>query len=119
MNRLFGDVRYALRGFLKSPLFTIIAIASLALGLGANSAIFNLLDQVLLRPLPVKDASQLVLLTAPGPDRGSFEGDNSERIFSYPVYQEIRDRTTFFSDVIARYPTRTHLGYQGHSESVP
>jgi hypothetical protein len=84
MNRLLGDVRYALRGFLKNPLFTIIAITSLALGLGANSAIFNLLDQVLFRPLPVKDAHQLVLLTAPGPGRGSYEGDSFERIFSFP-----------------------------------
>jgi predicted permease len=102
----------------KSPLFTSVAIASLALGLGANTAIFSLLDQALLRPLPVKNPSELVLITSPGPNRGSFTGDNSDRLFSRPEYIDLRDRNQVFSGLIARAPGSANLVYQGHSEAV-
>jgi len=115
---LLADVRYAIRGFLKSPLFTIVAVASLALGLGANAAIFNLLDQVLFKALPVKAPSQLVMLDSPGPAQGSFEGDSFTRLFSYPLYTELRDRNHVFAGVMARYPTRVNFGHQGQTESV-
>ena len=65
MAAFLSDLRHSLRMLQKSPLFTTVAIASLALGLGANTAIFTVLDQVLLRPLPVKNPRELVLIEAP------------------------------------------------------
>ena len=66
MTDLWIDLRYAARTLWKSPLFTAVAVLSLALGIGANTAIFTLLDQVILRLLPVKDPKALVLLTSRG-----------------------------------------------------
>jgi len=102
----------------KSPLFTSVAITSLALGLGANTAIFSMLDQVLLRPLPVKNPGELVLVSSPGAARGMFDGDNSDRLFSRPFYIELRDRNQVFSGLIARFPTAVNFVSQGQSESV-
>ena len=113
-----SDLRHSLRTLKKSLLFTSVAIASLALGLGANTAIFSLLDQVLLRPLPVKNPYELVPLTSPGVNRGAFNGDNFDRLFSRIVYSEIRDRNQVFSGLIARAPVQANLVYQGHSEAV-
>jgi predicted permease len=118
MAAFSSDVRHSLRMLKKSPLFTSVAIASLALGLGANTAIFSMLDQALLRPLPVKDPRQLVLLTSPGSNRGSFEGDDSDRLFSRPLYLDVRDRNQVFSGVAARSPASANLVYQGQSEAV-
>jgi predicted permease len=114
----FSDLWHSLRILRKSPLFTAIAIGSLALGLGANTAIFSMLDQALLRPLPVRDPSQLVLITSPGTNRGSFNGDNPDRLFSRPLYLDIRGRNQVFSGVIARAPVSANLVYQGQSEAV-
>src|ERR1700722_2461105 len=86
MAAFLSDLRHSLRMLAKSPLFTTVAIVSLALGLGANTAIFSMLDQALLRPLPVKNPQELVLITSPGPNRGHFNGDNTDRLFSRPVY---------------------------------
>jgi len=102
----------------KSPLFTSVAIASLALGLGANTSIFNMLDQAILRPLPVKNPRQLALITTPGAARGMYNGDNSERLFSRPFYIELRDRNQVFSGLLARFPAAVNFVYQGQSESI-
>jgi putative ABC transport system permease protein len=118
MPALLSDLRHSLRMLRKSPLFTTVAIASLALGLGANTAIFSLLDQALLRPLPVTKPHELVLVTSPGPNRGSFTGDNSDRLFSRPLYIDLRDRNQVFSGLIARAPESANLLYQGQSEAV-
>ncbi len=118
MAAFLSDLRHTLRALQKSPLFTTVAIASLALGLGANTAIFTLLDQVLLRPLPVKNPRELVLIEAPGPNRGHFSGDNSDRLFSRPFYIDLRDRNQVFSGLIARFPHAANFVYQGQSESV-
>src|SRR5688572_31582314 len=66
MSHVFADIRFALRSFAKAPVFTVVAITSLALGIGANTAIFTLMDQVLLRALPVQDPEQLVLVFSRG-----------------------------------------------------
>src|SRR5579863_6192847 len=118
MAAFLSDLRHSLRMLQKSPLFATVAIASLALGLGANTAIFTVLDQILLRPLPVKDPRELVLVSLPGPSRGMFSGDNSERLFSRPFYIELRDRSQVFSGLFARFPTSANFVYQGQSESV-
>ena len=96
---MWADFRYALRGLRRSPLFASVAILSLALGIGANSAMFTLLDQVLLRKLPVKDPEQLVMLHQQGQHMGSNMGS---RMNSYPLYQDLRERAEPFSDVLCR-----------------
>jgi len=77
-----SDVRLALRGLRRSPLFAAVAIASLALGIGANTAIFTLIDQILLRKLPVRAPQQLVMLYQQGSNMGSNMG---ARMHSYPL----------------------------------
>ena len=75
MRHLLSDLRFALRAWRNHPGFTAVAILSMALGIGANTAIFTLVDQVLLRQLPVKDPQQLVQLTMDGMHFGSNWGD--------------------------------------------
>jgi hypothetical protein len=85
-------------GLLRSPLFASVAILSLALGIGANTAIFTLIDQILLRKLPVKNPDELVMLHQEGPHSGSNMGS---RMHSYPMYQEFQKRAEPFSEVLA------------------
>ena len=120
MNNRFAnlraDVRLALRSWRKSPTFAIIAILSIGLGIGANAAIFTLVDQVLLRALPVKSAHELVQVTFTGSRYGNNWGDGSE--LSYPVYKEIRENNQVFTDVFARFGTAFHIGAGGRTERV-
>ena len=97
MGPLLADLKFALRTLRRSPLFTSIAILSLALGIGANTAIFTLMDQLLLRVLPIKDPGTLVMLYQEGPHMGSNSGP---RMHSYPLYRtssrrQNRLRTSF------------------------
>src|SRR5271157_83614 len=87
---IWNDLRYASRTFRKAPLFTGVAVLSLGLGIGANTAIFSLLDQILLRLLPVKEPQELVLLTMRGPHYGSNWGGNA---ISYPMYKDLKTTT--------------------------
>ncbi len=93
--RLLADLRYAFRTLAKSPSFTLIAIVSLALGIGANTAMFSFVDSMLLRPLPVPDSDRIVEIdsTAPGTRLGAI---------SHPDYEEFRDRTKTL-DALASY----------------
>src|SRR5580704_4385293 len=99
----FQDIRYACRVLQKSPGFTSIAVLTLALGIGANTAIFSLIDAVMLRLLPVDHPEQLVLLTDPS-ERG-VSVDTSERgvreRMSYPEFQELRANNKVFSGMFA------------------
>jgi predicted permease len=115
MSKLTQDLRFALRSFRKSPVFATVAIASLALGIGANTAIFTLMDQILLRMLPVKDPEQLVQLDQKGPNQGSIHG---ERMFSYPMYKDFRDRNEVFSGVLARFMTDVSMTHKQQTERV-
>jgi len=99
MSTIWSDFRYALRGLRRSPLFASVAILSLALGIGANSAIFTLMDQVLLRKLPVDRPEELVMLHQTGAHMGSNMG---ARMHSYPLYGDLKRRAEPFADVIAR-----------------
>jgi predicted permease len=110
---LIQDVRFALRGLKQAPIFTTVAVLSVALGIGANTAIFTLLDQVLLRLLPVKDPQQLVLLTSRGPDYGNSRGWN---MLSYPMYSDFRDRSEPFSGVFCRYSLPLNVTFNGRTE---
>jgi predicted permease len=114
---LLDELRYALRNLRKTPVFTTVAIGSLALGIGANTAIFSLLDQVLLRTLPVKDPQELVkLYFGSGPFRGS-QRCNADCI-SYPAYRDIRDRNQVFSSVLARWPMPMSFSEGDRTERV-
>ena len=85
---IFRDLRYAVRGLARSPLFTSVALVSIALGIGANTAIFTLVDEVLLRRLPVKSPDQLVLFNGARNHYGNNSGGN---MLSFPMYEDFRD----------------------------
>ena len=99
-DALMQDLRYGVRMLLKQPGFTLVAVLSLALGIGANTAIFSLLDAVLLKSLPVQEPDKLVLF-GKGEDGGMTNSfpNRSTDLFSYPFYQEVRQRNEVFSEV--------------------
>ncbi len=113
MSNFWGDLRYAFRSLRKAPVFTAVAILSLALGIGANTAIFTLLDQILLRLLPVKNAKELTLLTMRGRHYGSNWGGNA---ISYPMYRDFQDRNQVFSVMFCRFIREVSLNFDGHTE---
>src|SRR5215470_19353328 len=115
MGHLGQDLRFAARSFRKSPVFVAVAVFSLALGIGANTAIFTLVDQLLLRLLPVKDPQQLVMFWGRGPHYGS---NNGRYRLSYPMYEDFRDHTSVFSGVVCRYPTSFNVSEGGNTERV-
>src|SRR5271170_8340170 len=103
MQSFLQNLSYALRQLRKSPGFTFTVILTLALGIGANAAVFTLFDQVLLRMLPVEQPKELVRFEWSGSFSGSmssFGGDN-DNYFSYPMYKDLRDRNQVFSGMIA------------------
>ncbi|HTR36918.1 MAG TPA: ABC transporter permease [Bryobacteraceae bacterium] len=113
MGSIVNDVRFALRSFRKSPLFTGVAVLSLALGIGANTAVFTLLDQVLLRLLPVKNPRELVLLNMRGFHYGSNWGYNA---LSYPMYRDFSEHNSVFTGMFCRFGTDISLGFNGQTE---
>jgi hypothetical protein len=96
MGRLVSDVQFALRNLRRSPLFTFLAVGSLALGIRANAAIFTLVDRLLLRLLPVKNPAQLEQISSTGPHMGSNRGPHAS---SYPMYGDFQRRAPAFSYV--------------------
>jgi predicted permease len=117
METFLQDMRYGLRTLVKNPGFTVIAVLTLALGLGANTAIFSLTDQILLRLLPVENPKELVVLRSPGPKSGRVwsDGDNASP-FSYPLYKEIRDNNNVFSGLLARFAISLSVAGEGQTE---
>ena len=116
MNGVLQDVRYALRQLRKSPGFTAVAVLTLALGIGANTGIYCLLDQAMLRSLPVKDPDQLVLLRYSGDYPGhSFNRNDIHFYFSYPMYRDLRDQDSVFSGLLAT--AWVPVGVQSHGQS--
>lgn len=115
----FEDLHYAFRGLRKSPMFTIVALLSLGLGIGANTAIFSLMDQALLRSLPVKHPEQLVLFSANGPRRGQVNTSYGDiYTFSYPMYRDFRDGNRVFSGLLARFPISFSMSWHDQTERV-
>ena len=112
---LMTEVRLALRGWRRAPIFTVVAILSIALGIGATTAIFTLVDQVLLRPLPVRNPHELVQVTARAV-YGENWGDGTE--ISFPMYKDLRDNNQVFSGMFARFGFDLHIGYGGQTERV-
>jgi predicted permease len=115
MAAILQDFRYSLRTLLKSPVFLAVAVLSLALGIGANTAIFTLINQLILQPLPVKDPEQLVMLAGRGKHYG---GNNGPDRLSYPMYREIRDNNQVFSGMFCTYPGTGSVSFQGTTELI-
>ena len=115
MGNLLQDLRFALRTIRRAPLFAAVAILSLALGIGANTAIFSLMDQIMLRMLPVKDPDQLVMLFQRGNHNGSNMGD---RMHSYPMYQDFQQKAEPFAEVLCRRLVATSIAVDGQTERV-
>ena len=109
------DLRHALRTLGHAPAFTLVVILTLGLGIGPNTAIFSLIDQLLLRLLPVSNPEELVQLDGPGPFNGRTMNDQT---FSYPMYQDFRDRNDVLSGTIARAGFDATLVEQGQAERV-
>jgi predicted permease len=115
MTSFAPDVRFALRAMRRNPLFASIAILSLALGIGANTAIFTIFDQLLLRQLPVKDPASLVMLYQKGPHNGSNMG---ARMQSYPLYRDFQQKGFPLSEVICRRLLSASLSTGNQTERV-
>jgi predicted permease len=110
-----NDLKLAVRGLFRNPLFSIVAVLSLALGIGANTAIFTLIDQILLRKLPVKNPDELVMLYQQGPHSGSNMG---ARMHSYPIYQEYQKRGEPLAEVIARRLADASVSIDNQTERI-
>ncbi len=115
MAAIAQDLRYSLRTLRKSPIFLGVALLSLALGIGANTAIFTLINQLILQPLPVKDPEQLVMLAGRGKHYG---GNNGPDRLSYPMYHEIRDKNPVFSGMFCTYPATVGASFEGRTELI-
>jgi predicted permease len=113
---MLSDVHLALRGWRRAPVFTAIAILSIALGIGATTAIFTLVDQVLLRTLPIEDPQALVQTTSAGPKVGNTWGDGTG--ISFPMYQDLRDNNQVFTGMCGQFNFNAHIGYHGQTERV-
>jgi putative ABC transport system permease protein len=114
---LWQDLRYGARMLLKNPGFTLTAVLSLALGIGANTAIFTLVDQIVLRLLPVHNPRELVQLRVEGGRFGSNDGDE-EHTFSHPAYLALRDRNTVFSGLTGQRIETASLVGADRSEMI-
>ena len=115
MTSSLSDLRLAIRGLRRSPLFAAVAILSLALGIGANTAIFTLIDQILLRKLPVAAPEQLVMLY----QRGSHMGSNmGPRMHSYPLYQDLQKKAEPLAEVLCRRIVPASLSVDNQTERV-
>jgi predicted permease len=138
MSHLLRDLGYAWRGLLRAPLFTLVAVCSIALGIGANTAIFALVDEVVLKLLPVKDPGQLVLFSGAKNHYGNNSGGN---MLSFPLYEDFRDNFVerggapalprvslpvpnaaptpkIFSGLFARRAVSMNVGFEGTTERV-
>jgi predicted permease len=116
LDRLVQDVRYGVRTLAKNPAFTLIAMATLALGIGANTAMFSLLDQVVLQLLPVRDPQQLVIVRETGNHYGNSYGPNT---ISWPMFEDLRDNNQVFSGMFCRFPASVTIGYGDRAAQIP
>src|SRR6185436_10276411 len=121
IDSFLKDVHYAARSLVQRPLVTIVAIVSLALGIGVNAAIFSGFDRLILRHLPIPNADEIVLVTSPGPRPGwnSVGGAGPrDAIFSYPLFRDLeRLADTGLSGIAAHRDFSANLAYRGQTTS--
>ena len=114
------NLRLAIRTLSRTPFVSLVAVLSLALGIGANSAIFSMFDQMLLRPLPVPEPHALVNFEAPGPKQGSTSCNQSgscDEIFSYPMFRDLEREQVSFTGIAAHRIFGANLSYAGQTAS--
>ena len=110
MGKLWQDLRYGIRMLAKNPAFTVVAVVTIALGIGANTAIFSVVNAVLLRPLPVKDPGQLYALTEQQKLTSIFS------YFSYPDLEDCRQQCTAFSDILGYHLMFSGISAEGKAD---
>jgi predicted permease len=114
------NIKFALRTLFKTPFVTTIAVVSLAFGIGANTAIFSLFNQMLLKPLPVSRPHELVNLVAPDPKPGSQscnQAGDCDAVLSYPMYRDLEKATDVFAGLAAHRAFGANLSYQGQTQN--
>src|SRR6476661_8471021 len=112
------SLKFALRTLFRTPFVTIIAIVSLALGIGANAAIFSCFNQMLLQSLSVPQADRLVNLSAPGPKPGSQscnQAGDCDTVFSYAMFRDLQKVQTGFTGIAAHRIFGANLSFQGQT----
>src|SRR6059058_2950730 len=108
-----ANLKLAFRTLFKTPFVTVVAIMSLALGIGANAAIFSLFDQLLLRPLAVREPSRLVNLSAPGPKPGQTscgQAGGCDEVLSYAMFRDLERAATPLAGIAGHVITGVSLG---------
>ena len=116
LDSLVRDLQYGVRTLAKNPAFTLIALATLALGIGANTAMFNLLDQVVLRLLPVRDPERVVIVRETGNHYGNSYGSNT---ISWPMFEDLRDNNQVFSGMFCRFPATVTISEGDRAAQIP
>jgi predicted permease len=116
LDMLVQDIQYGIRTLAKNPAFTLVAMATLALGIGANTAMFSLLDQVVLRLLPVSHPEQLVIARETGNHYGNSYGANT---ISWPMFEDLRDNNQVFSGMFCRFAASVTIGYDDRVAQIP
>ncbi|MEX2661223.1 MAG: ABC transporter permease, partial [Vicinamibacterales bacterium] len=114
------NFKLALRTLFRSPFVTTVAVLSLALGIGANAAIFSIFNQMLLSSLPVQEPERLVNFSSPGPKQGSTscnQAGSCEDVFSYPMFRDLQTMQTVFADVAAHVSFGANLAFGGQTLS--
>jgi len=118
LEDLFADLWFGLRMLRKSPGFTAVAVLTLALGIGANTAIFSLVDQLVLRLLPVQDPQRVVVLSEVGNFYGDSQSQGATSPMSYPMYQDIRDRNQVFAQMMCQRQQDFTVSISSEAEAV-
>ena len=118
------DLRYGLRGLLHNPGFSIVAVLTLALAIGANTTIFSLLDQAMLRTLPVQDPGRLVVFSSSGDQDGHVHSEGGDspghwHEFTYPMVRDLREKNDVFSGIVASAQHDAGITWNHRAESVP
>src|SRR5258706_11381505 len=115
------NLRLAFRTLVRTPFVTTIAVLSLALGIGANAAIFSTFDRMLLAPLPVQAPTELVNLSAPGPKPGSQncgQAGDCDVVFSYPMFRDLEKAQTPFTGIAAHWVNDVNVAYEDHTSNT-
>ena len=115
-----SNLKFALRTLFRTPFVTSVAILSLALGIGANAAIFSIFNQMLLSKLPVQEPDRLVNLSSPGPKQGSTscnQAGDCDHVFSYPMFRDLQKMQGVFTDIAAHVTFGANLAFGGQTTS--